>query len=339
MLRCFRCFAGLTLAGALLPAAAQTVEPKDATGWFQRASDQMNLRMPGSAPFHMKVAFHAFPGVELIKKPQILTGDGVYEETWLSPRQWRREVTLGSYHAIEVQSDRVRKMQASSDYEPSRVLMLLEGLLNPIPRNYVSPDLIDIHRGWNLKRGTAGNLEYMRISSTFVSGERGHTFITAYLFLANGLLVQSNESGLMTGWQDDIVFAGKVVPKHFAVQGAGQNLLTAEVKVEAAGTADPAVFELPGEQAEPGMTLRPLHFFEAKRIADLGSGFTYLGYAPSANSFRGVLDRHGVLREVEVTTAQDLEELRKVLDGFRHEPYHPAEIDGSPCEFAMKFFY
>ena len=57
-------------------------------GWFQRASDQMNLRGPDGAPFHMKVAFTALPGLELLegkKKPQIMTGDGVYEETWLAP--------------------------------------------------------------------------------------------------------------------------------------------------------------------------------------------------------------------------------------------------------------
>ena len=61
--------------------------PKDALGWFERASEQMNLRALGSAPFHMKVRFHALPGVELLpkKKSEIIVGDGEYEETWVSP--------------------------------------------------------------------------------------------------------------------------------------------------------------------------------------------------------------------------------------------------------------
>src|ERR1700733_7480091 len=86
------CF--LFCASLIFPFIAQTAdsnppaEPKDATGWFQRASDQMNLRLPGSAQFHMKVAFTALPGLELLDKKkslQIIAGDGVYEETWLAP--------------------------------------------------------------------------------------------------------------------------------------------------------------------------------------------------------------------------------------------------------------
>jgi len=75
-----------------------TSEPKNSIEWFQLAKEQMDLRMPGSASFRMKVTFHAFPGVEFLnlkEKPQIVNGDGLYEETWLSPHEWRREVTLG----------------------------------------------------------------------------------------------------------------------------------------------------------------------------------------------------------------------------------------------------
>jgi hypothetical protein len=120
-----------------------TSEPKNSIEWFQLAKEQMDLRMPGSASFRMKVTFHSFPGVEFLnlkEKPQIVNGDGLSEETWLSPHEWRREVTLGGYHAIEEDSGGVRKMQASSDYEPSRVLMLLNALLNTIPRNFASTE-------------------------------------------------------------------------------------------------------------------------------------------------------------------------------------------------------
>lgn len=66
----------------------------------------------------MKVTFHAFPGMDFSRpgKSEILIGDGAYEETWLSPRKWRREVTFGSYHALEVRAQGARKFQASSDY-------------------------------------------------------------------------------------------------------------------------------------------------------------------------------------------------------------------------------
>lgn len=334
----FRSLYGVFVLCLVLPVSAQTAltVPKDATGWFQRASDLMNLRMPGSAPFHMKVAFHALPGIEMTKKPQIVIGDGVYEETWLAPRQWRREVTLGSYHAVEVQNDRTRKMQASSDYEPSRVLMLLEALLNPIPRNLVSPELDSTQKAWKIERHTADNLAYVRISRTKIST---HSFVIEYILLPNGLLVESNQLGLTTGWQDDYVFGGRAVPKHFTVQAAGRNVLTAEVAVEAAGKVDPAVFDLPGGPADPGMTLRPLHRYETNHLSILNPMFSYIGNSPSANATREIIDRHGVVREAEVLTAAGLDDMEPVLYGMRQERWHPAEIDGDPCEIAFDFYH
>ncbi|MGA2674546.1 MAG: hypothetical protein ABSE99_15105 [Terracidiphilus sp.] len=176
----FRCICGLFVACLMVPAAAQTgaSQPKDAAGWFQRASEQMNLRVFGVASFHMKVTFHAFPGIQLLDEKksekeggsEILAGDGVYEETWASTTEWRREVTLGPYHAIEVQFGRVRKMQADSDYEPSRVLMLLDALLDPIPHNILNPDLGDTRFSWKIDRHTGGKVPYVRISNNRFGG-------------------------------------------------------------------------------------------------------------------------------------------------------------------------
>lgn len=255
------CLGSLLLASLVFSAPALAGnDPRNATAWFQRADDQMNLRAPGSTPFHMKVTFHALPGLVLDKEDssQIISGDGTYEETWVAPKKWRREVTLGGYHAVEVQSETTRKMQASSDYEPSRVLMLLEALLYPMPRDLSSPSLSEGHPKWKAENGTAGGLSYVKISRT--SGPQD--VVHAYLFLPNGVLVQSIEVGIVTSWQDQINFGGKLVPRHFGVQGGTRDLLTAQVTVEPAGTGNPATFELPGEPAEPGMTLRPIHAYE-----------------------------------------------------------------------------
>ena len=79
--RCLGCLLFATLAFSATARAAN--EPKNATAWFQRADDQMNLRAPGSTPFHMKVAFRALPGIVLDKEEssQIIAGDGIYDET------------------------------------------------------------------------------------------------------------------------------------------------------------------------------------------------------------------------------------------------------------------
>ncbi len=183
-------------------------EPKTSVEWFQRARDQMNLRMPGSAPFHMHVSFHAFPGEELLgpkEKPQIVVGDGTYQEIWLAPHQWRREVTLAGYHAVEVESEKGRKFQASSPYEPSRVLMLLNALLEPIPRNVVSREYgREGVSGWSVDHLSSGNVSLVRIDKSF-GDERG-TSDSIFYFLPGGLLVLGNEYGLSTKWQNHTIF-------------------------------------------------------------------------------------------------------------------------------------
>jgi hypothetical protein len=316
-------------------------DPKEAISWFQRAAEQMNLRASGSAPFHMKVKFHAYPGAEMINKPQIVTGDGTYEEMWLAPHQWRREVTLGSYHAIEVQSGPLRKIQASSDYEPSRVLMLLEGLYNPVPRNYLDPTLNDLPLVWKVEHESAKGINFVRISRlqfNLHTDAMGHQRVAAaYNFLSNGLLFQSNERGLETGWQDDTAFSGKAVPQHFTVVAMTKKLLEADVKVETVGKVDPAVLDLPGVQADPCMTMRPLHEFETKGLHILDGNFSFITRNPSSSTkvIREIIDRHGVVREAEVIDADDLASAANLLDGFRHMTWKPGRLDENPCEIAV----
>jgi len=325
---------------SVLAVAATAEEPRgvlrDPVAWLQRASDQMNLRMPGSAPFHMKVSFQALPGIELNKKPQILSGQGSYEEIWVSPKQWRREVSLGSYHAVEVAYNGQRKFQASSDFEPGRVLMLLEALLNPVPRNYLSPELNDIPLAWKIEDHAADKTPYVRIGRSIMGMQ--HSFVSSYTFLPSGLLVLSNEAGLVTGRQDDIVFAGKVVARRITVQAGGQEVLAADVVVEAADKIDPETFDIPGAPASPGRTMRPLHFYETSKLS-LSVDFSILGSSPTASAIRQVIDRHGVPRETELLTGESKDGSAALMDGLRRASGHPAKIDNDPCETVIYGYY
>jgi hypothetical protein len=340
---------------ALLPIAAQKVgseekkDPKDALGWFERARSQINLRALGSAPFHMKVKFHALPGIEMLPqgKSEIITGDGVYEETWVSPSQWRREVTLGSYHAIETHSDMARKMEANSDYEPSRVLMLMEALLNPISRVSLSPDLQEHHLHWKMNRSSVQGHSFVRISSSAdVSSQL--TRVTAYVFLPEGLLLQSNENDIVTTWEDDVLIAGKVVPRRISIQaGAVRDLLTAEVEVVEPGKPNPTVFDLPGGAADPGMTLRPLHWYEVRAPEMVSAPAGGVGERSSYPDMitRCFIDRHGTVRELEMIYSQRKDGpglpdgAGSLIDATRQIRYRPAEIDGSPCETASRVYW
>jgi hypothetical protein len=363
--------AGLALnISALVPdfaQAAAAAEPKNSIEWFSRASDRMNLRMPGSAPFHLKIAFHAYPGMELLgpkEKSDFISGDGVYEETWLAPHQWRREVTLAGYHAIEVDSNGARKMQSSSDYEPSRVLTLLDALFLPIPRNLVSKEFRhEGATGWKVKHVTTGNISLVCISKGF--GDQRGDFTTAYYFQPNGNLVMTNDEGLVSLREGVVPFADKVVPKHLSIKaGDGEReMLEADLVIEAA-QPNVTAFDLPGGPAEPGMTLRPLQFYEVK-IPE-GHNYYYRNVNLSAFSIQAVLDRTGRYREVEVLSAPHQKEvlsaphqkevlsapnqkevkalsppnqkmdaglITNIMNSLRHDHFKAPLIDGVPCEF------
>jgi hypothetical protein len=330
-------FAGLALnLSAQAPAFAQAAaaEPKTSIEWFSRASERMNLRLPGSAPFHLRVTFHAYPGMELLgpkEKSDFISGDGVYEETWLAPHQWRREVTLAGYHAIEVDSNGARKMQASSDYEPSRVLMLLEALLIPIPRNLASKEFRDEGAsGWKIKHVTTENLPLVCISKQIF----GDISLTAFFFQPNGDLVMTNLYGLVTFREGAVPFAGKVVPNRLSIKAGERNLLEADLAIEAAQPTE-AAFDLPGGPANPGMTLRPLQSYEVN-LPDLHSYLGIQSLFPPVFSYQAILDRNGRLRDVEVISmpnSKNTEFITRFFDILRQDRFHAPEIDGTRCEF------
>lgn len=336
----------LLLAAFLTPSLAQpsqapssSSDPPDAKGWFVRADDLTNLRMPGAPPFHLKATFHAAPGLDFAKpgKSSILTGDGNYEEMWVAPDQWRREVTLGTYHAVEVRSGGVRKLQASSDYEPTRVLMFLDALYNPIPRNLISPELIDKHQGWKVEHLSAGQLQYIRISST-TALNADTLFKHEYDFLPNGILLRNEESdSVSTTWQDFVPFGGKLVPRKLMVGAMGRVLIDASVSIKPLASPPPALFSLPGAPATPGETLRPLHQYDVHYGASLHS--TTFGVVGDVfeGTVLGVVDRTGVPRDLEVVAAQNMPEADVFIRHFAETRFAPSTIDGSPCEVMMRY--
>jgi hypothetical protein len=284
-------------------------EAQNPAGWFRRAYDETNLRMPGSAPFEMTVTFHAYPGIDFAPKGKspIVSGDGTYQETWVSPHDWRREITLGGYHAVEVEADGVRKFQASSDYEPSRVLMMLRALLDPVQRSYLEPELQQRRIHWTLKHLKLGTIPYVRIEYNGGSAIHGpNDFI--YDFLPNGILFryEAGYSGLVTSWEDDESFAGKLVPRRITVQGDGLKspMLTAEVAIKGIGARVPVIRQLPGTAADACATLRPIDHF------DKPGKMLHLQIPEAANSYPvgtmttvlAVVDRQGKSHEAELSS-------------------------------------
>ena len=336
--------------------ALQRAEPKDPVEWFTRAADRLDIRNAGAAAFHLHATFHAYPGIDFSPPGQstMITGNGTYEEWWVSPEKWRREVTLGSYHAVEVTDAGVRKFQASADYEPSRVLMLLRALQEPIAAHILHPDPEQKHAKWKAKHMDDNVLHRILVSNSADKDGWG----PGYQFLPDGTLVRLEDggSGLVTTWRNQTEFAGKQVPQHIAIggEGLGREMLSADVQIEALGKVDDAQFQLPGPAADGSATLRPIERSETKdlKITHYESpiaGTTYLELPPGVRIVvMAVVDRDGKVREAEVSGLQDSGmplnreqlastegEAQLFLHTVEKNHYHPAEIEGHPCELAM----
>lgn len=357
-----RIFQAVVVLGVAVPLVCQTSlsqpsgtsQPKTALDWLRRADDLTDIRIPESAPFRLKVTFHAYPGIDFTRPGQspIQSGDGSYEETWLAPKQWRREVTLGSYHAVEVFAGGVRQFQASSDYEPSRVMMLMNALFAPVPRFILEDDLQEKHIRWKLEHLSAGNLAYVRISYRYEQGPFGPD-VKAFEFLPNGILVRSEEdqSGLLTSWQDDAAFSGKLVPRHLSVRGAGLSgeMVTAEISVEPVESGAVKIAPIGGDTADPGSTLQPLPYVRQSgpgHFETPGARTTVIPYPPDVKtSVTWVYDRHGDAREAELSgvrvygqppsssESEELTETAMEMVEAARKDHFLYTVDGSPCQF------
>jgi hypothetical protein len=331
-------------AQAPTPPQAPPIEPKTALEWFARASDQMNIRLPGSAPFHMKVTFQALPGLEYTRKgekPEMITGDGVYEETWLAPHQWRREVTLAGYHATEVESDRGRRFQASTDNEPSRVMMLMNALLEPVPRDLSSREYQRDRaaKGWQIDRLTDANTSLVKIERAGFT-HNSAKFTDGFCFSPHGLLILRNTYGLQTKWSNGVAFGDKIVPTRITVLAGERTLLVAQLSIAPEGKVSPDEVEIEGGSTDPGMTLRPLQPLEFRNPIPLSADPVWPGANHSALSVSGVVDRSGRYREVELIEGINVgaeEDLVRLMTDFRKSRWRPATIDGYPCQFNLYF--
>src|SRR5262249_21891841 len=131
--------------------------------------------------------------------------------------------------------------------------------------------------------------------------------------------------------------SGKLVAKHLSVKGGDRELLSADITVENT-SAQNTLDDLPGEPAPAWMTLRPLH---ASEVRAPDPPHPTSGIIPSETSwppvfsYHAILDRHGRYREAEMILVLNLSVGAERLTQLRRDHVHPAETDGSPCQFLV----
>ncbi len=90
----------------------------------QHSAEITNLTVQSSAPFHLKAS---------VSSGADPTRQGVIEEYWLSPTQWRRTIETDGFSQTTIVNGKTHYEKNVGDYFPSALRVISESLLQPIP--------------------------------------------------------------------------------------------------------------------------------------------------------------------------------------------------------------
>ncbi|HEX4068191.1 MAG TPA: hypothetical protein VHZ09_19385 [Acidobacteriaceae bacterium] len=229
-------------------------------------------------------------------------------------------------------------------------MMLLQAVLAPIPRFLLEPELDAHPTRWKLEHRTTGSIAWVSIRDRGQSQDS--LLATVYDFLSSGILVR-REGAYVTSWDDDQSFAERIVPRHITVQGIGLQgpVVTATVMIAPLAPSDRTIVQVPAEPADPGSTLEPIDFGS---LENGGARAIHMEVPPPLParypasveiSATSVVDRSGTPRDAEIigirneggpldqqTNGVVAEIARAMVLALLKDRYHPALIDGKPCQ-------
>jgi Gram-negative bacterial TonB protein C-terminal len=295
--------------------------PVTVSDYLRRAREATNIRAAGSTPFHMKVHFVASGNVEF-------TGEGAYEETWLAPDKWRREVSFGPYHAVEVQESSKHTFQASSDYEPKRLLLLMRMIAPTTTEDATAATVDNDHFDWNVEPG-ANRL--VHIPSTTLAPSSSIDF--------NPDGSPSNGTGsAKTRWSDYVEFSGKAVARTISLTIASGPLLKINVVQLDAVKADTPLLTNTAPETDAAMTFRSLG-----RGSVMAPKLTHAQHPQFPSGLGGIglegfvvvdlaVDRRGAACEVEALYASEPAFIPGAVKAVSKNRFKPARLNGMPVE-------
>jgi hypothetical protein len=178
---------------------------------IQRAREKSDPRTPGSKPFHLHATFATADNVS-----------GTYEEFWLSPTQWWRQVELGNLTVLKTQfGDKLFGKNAASPVSSKQIELLLNGLDIPFPRT----DGSFIEGDWGHSAVRFQGVDMVRVARGQVDEENRPTSGQAYWFDSNDLLHAAYWNPTTTSYKDFQPWNDKQVPRRIEVTRNGVALL------------------------------------------------------------------------------------------------------------------
>jgi len=137
---------------------------------FDRMRTTGDLRLDGAPAFHMKASFHSEDG----------SAKGTYEETWISPKKWRREVTMNDTTVVEVRTETAFYRTFPGKYAPR----VADDVMDAISFSLPGDDGSDLHDAdWSVTDTKLANLPVLRLSAGYINPQGVATTIRPLRFL------------------------------------------------------------------------------------------------------------------------------------------------------------
>jgi TonB family protein len=304
-----------------------------AQSYFDRARKINDLRLESQQAFHLRATFESNGNVEQ-------TGSGTYEETWISPTQWRREVTLKGQSVIETANGGTRYRKFKGSYASRRCDDVLDIMSLGFPGDngdsYQDAD-------WHTAPAQLGTASLIRVSRGYINDQGKPDLLTMIYYFdpGNGLLRADYYTGLITVYNNFQPFQGKQVARQISTEDSVLKIFDLRIDVLEAAQRVPAdAFTLEGGwqwsadgEASNAALLPP------KILKQVNPG--YPEDAKARNIHQKVLcevtiDKHGHVRGVRFLADADPSLERAVTNAVLEWEYSPATLKGRPIAFPVR---
>jgi hypothetical protein len=297
------------------PLQASAAEAPDIRGIFDRIRATSDLRAQGSPAFHLKASFHTADNSQ----------KGTYEETWVSPEQWRREVKLSGDSILEVRSAGAIYRMYPGKFASRIGDDVIDAMFFSIP----GAGGEEFHaQDWRTEHINFGGLAALAVETGYISPQgRADAQANRYLVeQTTGVLRGRAHEGLLTIFNNMQPYANKSIGRTVLTFDSGLQIQIAVETLESLQNPDPALFKV---NAKPLYTDEGTdgRFVPAKLL-----------FHPPLNiaDFRGkavctlYVDEHGHVRQVDVEGVSNAAVAARVKSALMSWEYQPFTFNGRP---------
>jgi hypothetical protein len=284
---------------------------------FNRMRTSSSLRLDGAPGFHMKASFQS----------EDSAAKGTYEETWMSPKKWRRDVTLNDTAVVEVQTEDAFLRIFPGKYAPRLADDVIDSLSFSLPGDNGS----DFHDSdWKAVNANLSNLPTLRLSNGYINPQGKPDALTLMYFVdeKTGFIRGRYHYSTLTVFNDLRPFGEKTVARKLTILGSDMNKMEIIIDtLEPAANVSESIFHISGAKQLFTLDDQDRRFTQPRAIYTV---------KPSIPGWHGKvtcdvnIDEHGHVREVDVKGTTDESVIKPIRAALMNWEYEPATMNGRP---------